>query len=408
MDQESRIATVREIMAGFAEQTGLTSTANPPRRYLWTDAHAVCNFLSLFRATGEEQYRDLAEALIEQVHELLGKHRADDSRRGWISGLGEAEGRQHPTAGGLRIGKKLQERGRNDVVDERLEWDRDGQYFHYLTKWMHALCRTSAVTGEARYCRWAVELAKVAQAKFTAASPTGRKRLLWKMSIDLSYPLVPSSGLHDSLDAYITYNELGQCPAASPGLPGLDAELAATAMMIEGGHWHTDDPLGLGGLLFDAGRVIQLVAAGQMMNTGLASALLRTSTESLEAFVRQVPLIQPARYRLAFRELGLSIGLHAIARMRESVAAQPGIFGQSFADALHELEKYAPVSELLESFWLAPGNQQADTWLDHLDINRVMLATSLLPDVFLGSSCHSGAAEAVHEVLQRRVGPHAD
>ena len=35
----------------------------------------------------------------------------------------------------LLAGTRLTVRGA--PVDERLEWDRDGQYFHYLTKWMH-------------------------------------------------------------------------------------------------------------------------------------------------------------------------------------------------------------------------------------------------------------------------------
>jgi len=52
----------REIMARFAEATGLTPAGKPPRRYLWTDAFALCNFLNLYRQTGEEEYRDLAFA----------------------------------------------------------------------------------------------------------------------------------------------------------------------------------------------------------------------------------------------------------------------------------------------------------------------------------------------------------
>ncbi|MBD3801026.1 MAG: hypothetical protein IE886_06205 [Campylobacterales bacterium] len=48
------------------------------------------------------------------------------------------------------------------MYDETSEWDRDGQYFHYLAKWMHALDRMTAVSGEVRYSRWAVELAKSA------------------------------------------------------------------------------------------------------------------------------------------------------------------------------------------------------------------------------------------------------
>ena len=48
---------------GFAERTGLTA-ARPPQRYLWTDAFAVCNFLGLAHATGEPRYTELALQLV--------------------------------------------------------------------------------------------------------------------------------------------------------------------------------------------------------------------------------------------------------------------------------------------------------------------------------------------------------
>ncbi|HXJ81488.1 MAG TPA: hypothetical protein VMS64_22760, partial [Candidatus Methylomirabilis sp.] len=90
-------------MSGFAERTGLTSD-RPKRRYLWTDAFAVCNLVGLARLTGERAYMDLALRLVDQVHHVLGHYRADDARTGWISGLNEQEGESHPTRGGLRIG----------------------------------------------------------------------------------------------------------------------------------------------------------------------------------------------------------------------------------------------------------------------------------------------------------------
>src|SRR3954471_17110034 len=46
------VGEAAELMDGFAERTGLTS-ALPPKRYLWTDAFAVCNFLALQRASGD-------------------------------------------------------------------------------------------------------------------------------------------------------------------------------------------------------------------------------------------------------------------------------------------------------------------------------------------------------------------
>jgi len=132
-------------MAAFARRTGLSPALENPQRYLWTDAFAVCNFLELFERTGDQGYRVYATELIDQVHSVLGRFRRDEGRAGWISGLNDETGRNHPTAGGLRIGKPLKERGVDEVIDEQLEWDRDGQYFHYLTKWMHALCQAAFV-----------------------------------------------------------------------------------------------------------------------------------------------------------------------------------------------------------------------------------------------------------------------
>ena len=116
-------------MTGFAGRTGLTPSARPPRRYLWTDAFAVCNYLELFRQTGKEQYQQDAKRLVSQVHRVLGRHREDDSRLGWISGLDEQKGEQHPTQGGLRIGKELGERGPDEPYDEHLEWERGWSVF---------------------------------------------------------------------------------------------------------------------------------------------------------------------------------------------------------------------------------------------------------------------------------------
>ena len=99
--------------------------------------------------------------------------------------------------------------GAEETIDERLEWDRDGQYFHYLVKWMHALDCVARTTGESRYAEWAIELAKVVHASFVHASPpANRKRIYWKMSIDLTYPLVAAMGQHDPLDGLVTCEQL--------------------------------------------------------------------------------------------------------------------------------------------------------------------------------------------------------
>jgi len=199
-----------ELMLRFAARTGL-STRQPPRRYLWTDAFAVCNFLALAQRTGDAYHRELALDLVDQVHAVLGRHRPDDVRRGWLSGLDDHEGALHPTRGGLRIGKPLPERAPGEPLDERLEWDREGQCFHYLTQWARTLDEVARFTGEVRYHRQACELAAVAHAAFTAGgallatSPDEPPRLAWKMSVDLTRPLVPSMGHHDPLEGFLTF-----------------------------------------------------------------------------------------------------------------------------------------------------------------------------------------------------------
>jgi len=385
---ESQLA-VREIMMEFARETGLSPARKSPRRYLWTDAFAVCNFLGLYQQTGEETYLHLALQLVDQVHNTLGCHREGDSRTGWISGLDEAQGRKHPTLGGLRIGKELNERGLHDPFDERLEWDQDGQYYHYLTKWMHALSRISRVTGDLTYNTWAMELAKTAHVRFVyAPSSGGPKRMYWKMSIDLSRPLVPSMGHHDPLDGFVTYNELqataGKDPEKSVGLD-LRTEISDMAGICEGKSWATDDPLGIGGLLFDSCRIARLMGSENLEQIGLLETLLESSLIGLDSFVRENSLKLPVGYRLAFRELGLSIGLRAVEKIRELTEQRSGPLRKK--DSLHSLLKalsrYAGVREHIETFWLERTNRKSDSWVAHRDINEVMLATTLSPDGFL-------------------------
>ncbi|MCX8205588.1 MAG: hypothetical protein N3H31_08070, partial [Candidatus Nezhaarchaeota archaeon] len=153
------IDVAEKLMLEFAHDTGLSSSLKP-RRYLWTDAFAVCNFLELWRRRSNAKYLELALKLVDQVHYVLGRHREDDVREGWISGLSDEEGLKHPTIGGLRIGKPLPERKPDEPYDEELEWERDGQYYHYLTKWMRALDRVYRATGNETYMIWAIELAK--------------------------------------------------------------------------------------------------------------------------------------------------------------------------------------------------------------------------------------------------------
>jgi len=374
-------------MSEFAARTGLVRAIEHPRRYLWTDAFAVCNFLELSARTGDQKYRDYAILLIDQVHYVLGRYREDDARSGWISGFDEEKGRRHPTAGGLRIGKGLKERGDAEPFDERLEWDRDGQYFHYLTKWMHALCQTSLIEAKPAYARWAGELAYAAFQGFGAATASNRGLIgiYWKMSIDLSRPLVFVMGSHDVLDGFITFREVQNAMTTASGAEmNIREEIHSLAALTQDRNWATDDPLGLGGLLFDACRLCRLSENSRAdADAELLEGLLDGCSRGLASFLRARPLARAASHRLAFRELGLAIGLKAVASIAFEITQRD--FGNSAAlrRAADWLLRHELLGAEIIDDWLSPVRQQDDSWRAHQDINDVMLATALIPDTFL-------------------------
>jgi hypothetical protein len=388
MISDSASAIAARLMSEFATRTGLSPAARDQQRYLWTDAFAVCNFLELFRQTHDQKYWRGAIQLIDKVHQVLGRYRDDDVHSGWISGLDEETGRRHPTAGGLRIGKPLPERDASEPVDERLEWDRDGQYFHYLTKWMHALCQAAFVTGDSAYARWAVELGAAAFGGFVRRSQSGELvGVYWKMSTDLSRPLVPAMGLHDALDGFITFRQAQRTgkTLANAGVPNLSAAVASLSVLCQYRNWTTDDPLGLGGLLFDACRLCQLPFEERFNDVRLLEELTDACRNGLMAFLTSRQLSRPASYRLAFRELGLAIGLRALPIIGDAITKNQSRFGSrpSLRRSVDLLLQYESFSEKIVSFWMPHAQHRDASWQAHQDINDVMLATALMPDIFL-------------------------
>ena len=381
--------TMRSIMSDFADSTGLSNDSPEPRRYLWTDAFAVCNYLELYHQTGDAEDLQLALNLVDQVHSTLGKHHKDSEHSGWLSGLDEIQACLHPTIAGLRIGKQLNERQSDEVYDDQLEWDRDGQYFHYLTKWMLALNRVSQVTGKSIYNQWALELARAAHAAFTYTPVSGgAKRMYWKMSIDLSRAQVPSMGQHDPLDGLITFQQLETTANSFPETPAglsLKTEIEELEVMCAGGNWATEDPLGIGGLLTDAYRLVQLIETDHLHEMSRLESLLHDIEISLQAFVSNNQLNLPAEYRLAFRELGLAIGLQAIGRMQKTIEQHPENFTNTdqLKTRLSLLSRFHIINEFIENFWLQPEHRSVDSWLEHVDINNVMLATCMAPGGYL-------------------------
>ena len=383
MERGTAAALAGDLMLDFAKITGLAPAGPAPKRYLWTDAFAVCNYLELFQDSGDAEYRNIALELVDEVHHVLGKHRSDDGERGWISGLDEYEGERHPTAGGLRIGKPLPERLPGEPADPQREWEQDGQYYHYLTKWMHALSRVAAATGDPQYLRWAVELAKAVHPAFIYSPRGGRKRMYWKMSIDLSRPQVASMGQHDPLDGLVTYSEIASRARKLGVRTDLDGEIADMAGIVREGRLLTDDSLGAGGLLSDAWRIVQLTAAGGLDRPGLLEKVLGSAPLSVQFIAESDLLGLPAAHRLAFRELGLAIGLKGMERVKDCMSMKPGLFSRDAAHSAEALNAFLPLAGAIDRFWTDGRNWTVSTWREHREINMVMLATSLVPGEFL-------------------------
>lgn len=329
---KDRLAQAAAMLDDFALRTGLTEAVKP-RRYLWTDAFAVMTWVGLQEVAPDNRYLDLASRLVAQVHEVLG-----------VSGDA-----QHPTSRGVRIGKRLRERAPNEPYDAAREWERDGQYFHYLTKWMQALERMAQVTGGTHYRRWATELAQAAHRAFV--HPQG---IYWKMSIDLSRPQVKTMGAHDPLDGLVQFASLG-----------LEREAQELAAICNGRDFATDDALGAGGLVVDALRLARLGPQFQ----GILAEVMQDLAVSVPAAASAIR--GPAAHRLPFRELGLALGLRALDPLGEHVD-------------VGSLRPLIPMAGKLEDYWREAGHQTAPTWREHRDINVVMLAASMAPFGALG------------------------
>ena len=142
----------------------------------------------------------------------------------------------------------------------------------------------------------------------------------------------------------------------------------------------TDDPLGMGGLLIDAALIAQVMEWGGKLQAGLLEAVVNAALISVGSYAPG----GDAESRLAFRELGLSIGMKGLQRVKTSLGRIPDPqISHELLQRVMDLERFAPLGEEIDKFWTSSNNQKATTWSDHRDIDMVMLATSLAPGSFL-------------------------
>jgi len=309
------------------------------RRYLWTDAFGVLAYVSLAdrfdngsNNNKEEarKYREAAERLVEVVHECLGKPRSNNP----VDEM-QPDTALSPTGFvGLRIGKVRSRK----VTDYGMSLD--GQYWHYVDKWLLALART----GSTRRVIEAAQIAKSLFPFFFDAGPRGDGRyggIRWKLSVDATPPpeLQQASASDDTLTALIVFSiiekERSKIAAGSgddaPSIPSLAGEIALLKTALESYTPRvTNDPLGWG-----------LEAMYDQFLRG------RPRTQTLASLRRSA--LHPSHLSLPFRLYGAMIG----ARVAGDAVAPPD-----------------QVDELVELSLQHEAAAEASGYEEHSTINR--------------------------------------
>lgn len=311
-----------------AEEAGLCS--NGQRRYLWTDAFGVLAFLSIadaYEREGKheeaEKYTQAANSLIDIVHRCLGTPRSnkevDSMREDDLSPTGYV---------GLRIGKVDSRK----VTDYGMRYD--GQYWHYIDKWLLALARAGRIDDGVRIAKSCFPFF------FDAGDGSGwGGGIRWKLSVDATAPppLQRARESDDSLVALIIFSLLEN--ARSGNSPSLTDEVRMLKLSLKGYRPRvTDDPLGWG-----LESMYDQFIEGHPRQQALASL--------------QSSALHPSHLSLPFRLYGAIIG----ARIGGEQVASPRI-----------VDKLMEMSIEYEANAAARGNEE------HSSINRVMLAMTLL------------------------------
>lgn len=135
------------------------------------------------------------------------------------------------------------------------------------------------------------------------------------------------------------------------------------------------DPLAIGGLLLDAFRLAMLPDR-ESVDERIAGDVLSGAQTGLQHFLISGILEMPPSRRLAFRELGLAIGLQTISLIA-AVEKSASLLGPDPSQMLSP-EAGEDLGDQLVEFWYRLQRQSEPLWLEHADINDVMLATALL------------------------------
>ena len=278
-------------------------------------------------------YRRACDKLVKTVHECLGSPRSNDKDDAMKIDLSPSSPTGHV---GLRIGKLHSTK----VTDYGMEYD--GQYWHYVDKWLLALARSGHVN----------EGVHIAKSCFLAFFDADHGGIRWKLSVDSTAPpsLRYAGPSDDALVALIVFSILeaararesgggGNDNGNGDGAPSLRDEIQMLKSALTGYKPRvTNDPLGWG-----------LEAMYDQYLTGKPRTRMLAATHE--------SALHPSHLSLPFRLYGAMIGAR--------------IAGE-------EVAPKAKVDRLIEMSLRHEENIMERGGEEHSSINRVMLAMCLL------------------------------
>lgn len=186
------------------------------------------------------------------------------------------------------------------------------------------------------------------------------------------------------MDGFITFREAQRAAMQAPAdaeMHDLSAAIDSLAGLCRQRDWTTEDPLGLGGLLFDACRLCQLMPEQRLDDVQLLQEIMEACGRGLFALSAARQLNRPLAHRLPFRELGLAIGLYGLPVIVATIMEFEN--RPALQRAVDRLLPYEPLADQIVRIWLSHARQPDTNWQAHQDINDVMLATALIPATFL-------------------------
>jgi hypothetical protein len=232
------------------------------KRYLWTDSYGIILLVSLYKETKEEKFLNDAEFVVGEVKRVLGRSK------------------------GVRIGE---------------EPDREGQYFHYLMKWVHALNEIGRYIP--KYHKEAIQTIKDIHPHFYVPNAG----IFWKMKEDLSenYPGFGFGSL-DCYDAFITYRLVDK--------DVLSKEISQISTLVEKYYksFSCSQDLGLGEVLWMTHYFPDEKWSKHIQNVSIETLnkMWISKSDKEGYFIRDY--IWERDFILAFGNFGVSVGLQSL------------------------------------------------------------------------------------------------